>query len=190
MTGVFINYRSADGRIAAEAIYRDLAANFGPENVFLDKQDILPGVAYPGKIRSWIHERCSVMLAVLGPGWLDARDDSGTRLLFRPHDWVHDEIADALALGVPVLPVPVYNAPLPAVNDLPDTIARLVTRNEMRIRHFDQYDDMKALIRCVEALDPSLIPGRCEAGNSDMPPWADRTSDFLYRSAAHVYSIF
>jgi TIR domain len=189
MTGIFINYRSADGRVAAEAIYRGLAASFGPENVFLDKRDILPGVAYPGKIRSWIHDRCSVMLAVIGPGWLDAKDGNGTRLLFCPRDWVHDEIADALALGVPVLPVPIYDTPLPAAKDLPDTIAALVTRNEMRIRHFDQCDDVKALIRSVEALDPGLTRGGHEAGNSDMPPWADRTSDFLYRSAAHVYSI-
>jgi hypothetical protein len=54
VTGVFVNYRSADEPIAAEAIYRDLAANFGPENIFLDKQAILPGVPYPSKIRTWI----------------------------------------------------------------------------------------------------------------------------------------
>ncbi len=142
VTGIFINYRSADGRIAAETIFRDLAANFGPENVFLDKQVILPGVAYPGKIRSWIHEHCSVMIAVIG-------------------HWVHDEIADALT----------------------------VTRQGMRIRHFDEYDDMRNLIRCIEALDPGLAADRRTPKQPDSPAWAARTSDFIYRSAAQVYSI-
>jgi hypothetical protein len=87
VTGIFVNYRSSDARTAAEAIYRDLAAAFGAGYVFLDKQAISPGVPYPAKIRTWIRDHCSVMIAVIGPGWLDAADADGNRLLFRQKDW-------------------------------------------------------------------------------------------------------
>jgi TIR domain len=189
MTGVFINYRSADGRIAAEAIFRELAANFGPEHVFLDKQAILPGVAYPAKIRSWIHEQCSVMAAVIGPDWLGAQDDDGNQLLSRPRDWVHDEIADALVLGLPVLPVPIYDTPLPAAEDLPPAIAGLVTRQAMRIRRFDEDDDMRILIHCIKALDPGLAGKAQEATPDGTPAWVAAVSDILQRSAAQIYSV-
>lgn len=187
MSGVFINYRSADGRVAAEAIYRDLAANFGAENVFLDKQAIMPGVPYPTKIRTWIHERCSVMIAVIGPDWLSVDDGAGTKLLFRPGDWVHDEIADALALGLPVLPVPIYDTPLPDVADLPKAIKGLITREEVRIRSFDEYREVQNLVHCIEALDPDLGMSQGRGALSDLPVWAQRTSDFIYQSTAQVY---
>lgn len=170
-------------------IFRDLAANFGPENVFLDKQAILPGVEYPGKIRAWIHQRCSVMVAVIGSGWLSAQDENGIRLLNRPRDWVRDEIADALKLGLPVLPVPIHDTPLPEPDDLPADIAQLVTRQEMRIRSFDEYDDMRSLLNCIVALDPSLAADGRQEPTIDVPAWVSMVSKSLRRGAAQVYSI-
>jgi hypothetical protein len=189
MAGVFVNYRSADGRLAAEAIFRDLAANFGPESIFLDRQAILPGVPYPSKIRTWIQQTCSVMIAVIGPGWLNTEDDNGKKMLFRPHDWVHDEIADALALGLPVIPVPIFETPLPAATDLPESIAGLVSREEIRIRHFDRYDDMRELVNCIGVLDPHLAEGGRTVTSTSLPTWVTRTSDSLYQGAAQIYSI-
>jgi TIR domain-containing protein len=189
MAGVFVNYRSADGRLAAEAIFRDLAANFGPENIFLDRQAILPGVPYPSKIRTWIQETCSVMIAVIGPDWLNTQDGNGKQMLFRPHDWVHDEIADALALGLPVIPVPIFETPLPAATDLPEGIAGLVSREEIRIRHFDRYDDMRELVNCIGVLDPHLAEGGRTVTSTSPPTWVARTSDSLYQGAAQIYSI-
>jgi hypothetical protein len=155
----------------------------------LDKQAILPGVPYPRKIRAWLRERCSVMVAVMGPDWLNAQDDNGNKLLFRPHDWVHDEIAEALALGLPVLPVLIYDTPLPAITALPRAIAGLIIREEIRIRHFDGYDDIQNLIHCIEALDPDLARGRQKVAPTDIPAWATGTSELIYRGAALVYSV-
>jgi hypothetical protein len=189
MAGVFVNYRFVDGRLAAEVIFRDLAATLGPENVFPDKQAILPGVAYPRKIRTWIHERCSVMVAVIGPGWLSARDENGIRLLDRPRDWVHDEIADALALGLPVLPVPIYDTPLPAAEDLPTDIAYLVSRQAVRVQNFDNEYDVRSLIQCVLALDPGLAEGGAATQRANSPAWVTNVSVFLSRGAAQIYNI-
>jgi hypothetical protein len=189
MAGIFISYRSADGRAPAEAIYRDLATNFGPERVFLDKQAILPGVPYPREIRAWIRERCSVMLAVIGPVWLSALDDAGKRLLFRPHDWVHDEIADALKMNLPVLPVLIYETPLPAPEELPEDITGLVAREALRIGHFDNDNDLRNLAYCIEALDPDLAEAERNATAPDVPPWVSKASGIMRWGAAQIYRL-
>jgi hypothetical protein len=116
------------------------------------------------------------MIAVIGPGWLNAQDDNGNKLLFRPNDWVHDEIADALSLGLPVLPVPICETPLPAAADLPKSIAGLVTREEIRIRHFDVYDNMQELVNCIRALDPRLEKDGLTVVSTGLPTRVTRGS--------------
>ena len=85
--------------------------------------------------------------------------------------------------------MPIYDTPLPSAADLPKPIAGLVTRQGIRIRHFDEYDDMRNLIRCIEALDPGVAAHSRTAKQPDSPAWAARTSDLIYRGAAQVYSI-
>ena len=52
--------------------------------------------------------RC--LLAVIGPNWLNAKDESGVRRLDNPDDFVTIEIAAALARDIRVIPVLVDNA--------------------------------------------------------------------------------
>jgi hypothetical protein len=42
-----------------------------------------------------------VLLAVIGPNWLDARDEHGNRRLDNPNDFVRIEIAAALHAASP-----------------------------------------------------------------------------------------
>ena len=39
--------------------------------------------------------KCDVLLAIIGPNWLDARDEEGNRHLESEHDFVRVEIAAA-----------------------------------------------------------------------------------------------
>ena len=47
---------------------------------------------------------CDVFLAVIGPNWLDAKDDDGRRRFDNPDDFVAIEIAAALARNIRVIP--------------------------------------------------------------------------------------
>ena len=58
-------------------------------------------------------EKCDVLLAVIGKGWLDLRDPDGGRRLDDPKDFVRIEIASALRLGERVIPVLVNGADMP-----------------------------------------------------------------------------
>src|SRR5262249_42420918 len=62
---------------------------------------------------------CDVFLAVIGPNWLDAKDDSGRRRFDNPDDFVTIEIAAALARNIRVIPVLVDGARTPKADRLP-----------------------------------------------------------------------
>ena len=76
-------------------IYR-LAQTFGRENLFMDVDHIPAGVDFVDYLPSQV-AACDVFLAVIGPNWLDAKDDDGRRRFDNPDDFVTIEIAAALA---------------------------------------------------------------------------------------------
>jgi formylglycine-generating enzyme required for sulfatase activity len=67
--------------------------------------------------------QCKVMLAIIGPNWVDARD---ARRLDNPEDWVRLEIERALARKIPVIPVLVAGATLSSKSDLTPSLQPLV----------------------------------------------------------------
>jgi hypothetical protein len=75
-------------------------------------------------------ENVDVLLAVIGPRWLDATDKkTGKRRLDDPNDLVRTEIATALRRGIRVVPVLVGEATLPSAEELPDDLKKLLRRN-------------------------------------------------------------
>jgi len=64
-----------------------------------------------------------VLLTLIGPDWLDARDPvTGTRRLDDPADFVCIEIAAALKRGVPVVPVLLDGTPPPHPTEVAITV--------------------------------------------------------------------
>ena len=51
MASAFINYRRSDSATAAQGIYAQLRARYGPTNFFFDVSAILPGALWPEQIR-------------------------------------------------------------------------------------------------------------------------------------------
>ena len=66
----------------------------GPENVYFDVGDVVPGVDFRHRIRDAI-ERSSLFVLVIGPGFLE-RDEQGQRRIDRSNDVVRFEIRSAL----------------------------------------------------------------------------------------------
>ena len=105
---------------------------------------------------------CDVFLAVIGPNWLDAKDDSGRRRFDNPDDFVTIEIAAALARNIRVIPVLVDGARTPKADKLPDSVKPLVRRNAVEVRNAHFGRDAEALANKVrEALqDAQPVTGR------------------------------
>jgi hypothetical protein len=111
----------------------------------------------PGRdFRKSIHENvggCSVLLAMIGPDWLETKDADGARRLDNENDYVRLEIAAALKRDIPVVPVIVRGARMPKAHQLPEEVRELAYRNSVELTHARWKSDVQVLIR---ALSPYL----------------------------------
>ena len=132
MPGIFISYRRTDAKGFAGALMRDLKQRFGAANVFMDVEDIDGGTDFPAALQTAV-DTCDVLLALIGPGWLDARDAAGTRRLEDPLDFVRQEIRRAMERGIRVIPVLLDGAQPPSADTLPGDLAGLAARNALAL---------------------------------------------------------
>jgi len=130
---IFISYRRDDTADVAGRICDALAKHFGREHIFIDVDNLDYGV-FGDQIKS-ILSRCRVVLALIGPHWIDARDENGRRRLEQPDDWVRIELETALATpGIEIVPVLINTASLPRAEDLPENLRPLLAWQAARIR--------------------------------------------------------
>jgi hypothetical protein len=151
---VFISYRRDDCEGQAGRLYDDLARHFGKDAVFIDVAGIEPGRDFRRKIDEKVGS-CSVLLALMGPGWIDAKDETGRRRLDNPMDFVRLETASALKRDIPVIPVLVRGAKMPREDQLPEDLKDLSYRNGVELTHARWKSDMEVLIEELRRyLDP------------------------------------
>jgi hypothetical protein len=158
---IFINYRRDDSPGTAGRLHDRLAQTFGRNNLFMDVDHIPAGVDFVEYLNSQVAV-CDVFLAVIGPNWLNAKDERGRRRFDTPDDFVTIEIAAALARNIRVIPVLVDGARTPKADKLPDSVKPLVRRNAVEVRNTQFGRDAEALANKVsEALkDVPTVPRR------------------------------
>ena len=143
---VFISYRRDDTRYQADRIRAAFCQVIPRDRVFMDVKSIPPGANFRKILKDWVNQ-CEVLLALIGPGWIDASDPkTKERRLDNPNDFVRIEIGEALARNIPVVPVLIDGAPLPDIGLLPDVLKELVDRQAefVEYRTFDA--DVERLI--------------------------------------------
>jgi len=157
---IFINYRRDESGHVAGRLHDSLAPKFGRNKLFMDVDNIPVGRDFEEYLKSQV-AACDAMLAVIGPDWLTAKDETGQRRLDNPEDFVVVEIAAALARNIPVVPVLVGGARMPKASELPDSLKPLARRQAFQIRHTNFRGDSDALVnRLREALGDSASGGR------------------------------
>jgi hypothetical protein len=116
-SSVFISYRRQESSGLAGRLFDRLAARFGEDRVFMDIDRIELGVDFAEVIAQEV-STCAVLLAVIGPHWLDAADAAGRRRLEDPDDIVRLEIQAALDRDIRVIPILVDGATMPRPQQL------------------------------------------------------------------------
>ena len=101
---IFISYRRDDSAGHTGRVFDRLRGEFGQDALFMDVDAIPLGANFVQVLRAEV-AKCDVLLAIIGPAWLDARDDDGNRRLDNPIDFVRVEIATALQRDIPVIPI-------------------------------------------------------------------------------------
>lgn len=154
MSRIFINYRRLDTEGYVGRLYDHLLKKFKPDDIFMDVQNIRPGVDFVQALEDAV-AGCDVFIAMIGPHWLRLSDEAGMRRLDAPNDFVRLEIASALKQDKLIFPVLVGGVTMPAFNDLPDEIQGLARRNALSLDHKEFARDVEALIELIRAAVPS-----------------------------------
>ena len=147
---IFISYRREDSAAHALNIAQDLERAFCGRSVFIDIDRIRPGQPFAAVLETYL-AASRVMLVIIGPNWLDMRDEKGQRRLDDAADWVRLEIGGALARRLTVIPVLVGGAALPKKASLPEMLQPLVDQHAAIVNHATFRNDIAGLRRDVRA---------------------------------------
>jgi pterin-4a-carbinolamine dehydratase len=148
---IFISYRRLDSAIFSQWLAVQLNAAYGQDSVFIDTQNVRTADVWAEQIKQRL-ESASLVLAVIGKGWLSIADDFGRRRIDLPDDWVRQEIESSLKSGKKMLPLLVEGATLPATEALPPSIARLLDIQAFSMDLEAMQRDMTDLVKQVGSL--------------------------------------
>ena len=151
MSAIFISYRREDAEGQAGRLFEALKAHFGQDAVFMDVAGIKPGRDFRKAIDSNVAS-CDALLAVIGKGWLSAKDATGQRRLDDVNDFVRLETISALKRDIPVVPVLVQAAEMPRKDQLPPEMEELAYRNAVELTHARWASDVQVLIQALEEI--------------------------------------
>src|SRR6516162_610618 len=146
---IFISYRRDDASYAAGRLYDRLSARFPGNQIFMDVDNLDPGVDFVEAIETSVGS-CEVLIAVIGKQWLVSSDEEGRRRLDNPDDFVRLEIAAALKRNIRVIPLLVDGALMPRSNELPDDLKLLIRRNALEVSHTRFNADLGRLVTAIE----------------------------------------
>ncbi|WP_421920268.1 toll/interleukin-1 receptor domain-containing protein [Marinifilum sp.] len=145
MSKIFISYRRSETREFAVRIYDRLVLEFGKDNVFLDVEDIEPGIIFPKELEKALNDS-RIMLVIIGNNWLSLKDKNGNAKIFNPEDFVFQEIKMAINNGVKIIPVLVNGSKIPDKLELPEQINQLSHRNAIEIKNDSFHMDIDRLV--------------------------------------------
>jgi uncharacterized membrane protein YhaH (DUF805 family) len=167
MPTIILSYRRDDTGAIAGRIFDRLVGHYGADQVFMDIDSIPFGLDFREHIQETL-KRCDVLLAIVGARWA-APNEKGSFRINEENDWVRIEVEAALAKNIPVIPVLIDNASLPAPASLPEGLRNLVFRRAAPVdsgRDFNPH--MARLIKAMDqllsrssvatAVEPARIP--------------------------------
>jgi esterase/lipase superfamily enzyme len=161
---IFLCYRRDESAGYAARVRDSLEREFGGDLLFID----MDGMPTGSDVTALVHQQvatCQVLLAIIGPDWLDARDEAGMRRLDDPNDFVRIEIVAALARDIAVIPTLLDGAEMPKADQLPNDLKQLSRRNWLDVRHASFHSDIDRLVRRLkmrlgQAANYQKEPGR------------------------------
>jgi TonB family protein len=151
LRAIFVSYRRNDSQGEAGRLFDDLVTHFGEQKVFMDVAGIEAGRDFRKAIEESV-ANCGVLLVIIGPSWVAAKNEAGVRRLDDPADFVREEVAAALRRDIPVIPVLVRGAEMPRVEQLPETLTDLAYRNCVELTHARWRSDVQLLIEPLRRL--------------------------------------
>lgn len=168
---VFISYRRDTDAARAALVHHSIEGGFSGETsevdvtIFRDVRQRL-GVDWCAGIQEEL-ARSDLIVAVIGPDWLAARDQHFKRRIDQPEDWVRREVEFALDQNKTIIPLLFDDAPMPPAEALPESLAPLAGRQGLPVRTA-QFDlDVQPLLREIMEHGARLGDARYSRAKSD-----------------------
>ncbi|WP_232734039.1 TIR domain-containing protein [Kitasatospora sp. CB02891] len=165
---MFVNYRTGDGDAVAALLEHELSDRFGSDQVFRASKSIPAGSRYPRELIT-AARRCHVLLAVIGRGWFDPRENGDRPAIEDPSDWTRREIIEAFETGAMVIPVLTDSVRLDR-SRLPAELAELA---DCQYRRLDMRNSRADLARIGDDL-AELVPALAKLDSRREDPEARR----------------
>jgi hypothetical protein len=160
MAQIFINYRRDNTEGVAGRLFDYLASRYSHRELFMDVEDMKPGLDRAKQFDIQVSQ-CRVLLAVIGPHWLDAYDQASNGRLENDKDYVRIELASALKRDIAVIPILVDGAVMPSEESLSDDLKPLARRYALELRHTRFNADAEAILHSLETIVPrNHVPWR------------------------------
>ncbi|PPD33187.1 MAG: hypothetical protein CTY19_08995 [Methylomonas sp.] len=151
MSKIFISYRRDDSTGYAGRLADHLNRAFGDNQIFRDYDDIAPGQNFLKTIQQHL-ATADVLLVMIGMDWLSLKNTADQQRLFAADDLVRMEIETALRRGIRIIPILLNDAPMPSVQQLPESIARLAFQQAVELTDSRWEHDVALLTQCLRDL--------------------------------------
>ncbi len=148
---IILSYRRSDSAGIAGRLFDRLRNRFGKDSVYMDIDSIPYGTNFRTHIAEALQD-CRVLLAIVGPNWIGRRLWFKARIFDR-NDPIRVEIETALRQKLPIIPVLLDQAEIPAASRLPADLQEFSDLNAAPLdsgRDFDQHAEK--LMKSVAAL--------------------------------------
>lgn len=166
--GIFVNYRVGDCDTEAALLAQLLVERVGGDSVFFASRSITLASDYTKALPDGL-DRASVLLAVIGPRWLEAAKN-GVRRIELADDWVRRELRTAFEQGTHVVPI-LMDGPerltMPREDQLPPDIAALARAQYLRMHYQDLRLDR--LFKELVELSPQTLTSRAFTPPNTLP---------------------
>jgi hypothetical protein len=156
--GIFLSYVRSDSAFHAMRLRDELNRHFGVEQLFMDVENLSPGVDFFTIVEKAMRS-ASVVLVIIGSQWKG-------RWLEDSESLVRRELAIALTSpGIRAIPILVDGAEMPRMSDLPGELVSLARRNAVRLSDDRWQEDVQRLIDALEYLltQPSVVESSVES---------------------------
>ncbi|REG83426.1 toll/interleukin-1 receptor domain-containing protein [Algoriphagus antarcticus] len=151
---IFLSHRHSDTQSDCHRIRETLEEEFGEDAVFLDIENLEPGIRFADAIDKALTES-KVVLVAIGPDWFGDADENGVARLFQKNDWVRREVGAALARSdTRVIPLLLKGATRPTADKLPDDLVDLADLQTFEISITRWKYDLGVLVEALAKLIP------------------------------------
>jgi hypothetical protein len=149
---IFLSHRHSDTQSDCHRIREKLEEEFGEDAVFLDIENLEPGIRFADAIDKAL-KASKVVLVAIGPDWFGDPDENGVTKLFQEKDWVRREVGAALSRpDTRVIPLLLKGATRPTKDQLPDELKDLADLQTFEISITRWKYDLGVLVEALAKL--------------------------------------